>query len=98
MHWEDVLDTALFTSLINTCRSTVEKCSVKADNPKNSKEFDGRLSLGDTYLLFHNSRERKVLQKIHTQVGILVCLSGNLLPWNDLAEKERNLAREKFPT
>ena len=62
MHWEDVLDTALFTSLINTCKSTVEKCSIKADNPKNSKEFDGKLSLGDTYLLFHNLRERKVLQ------------------------------------
>ena len=62
MQWQAITDSELFTSLINTCRKTVDKCSLSSNSPKSAKEFEGKLSLGDTYLLFQNTRERMVLQ------------------------------------
>jgi hypothetical protein len=62
MQWQSITDSELFTSLINTCRKTVDKCSLSSNSPKSAKEFDGKLSLGDTYLLFQSTRERRVLQ------------------------------------
>ena len=62
MQWQCVTDSELFTSLINTCTKTIEKCSLSHSSPKSIKQFDGKLSLGDTYLLFQNTRERQVLQ------------------------------------